>query len=136
MECKRPAVKFLTFSLLAVVFAVGLTFTSYAAKTAPCAAFWLTAEPSAVPAGGIVTLTGSVTNCSAANERLTIYYVITGPCNYNDTYSVGLTLQPGATQTASVSRVVPTCSGNYTVTGAVYSGKTFLTSASTTFAVQ
>ncbi len=94
MECKRPAVKFLTFSLLAVVFAVGLTFTSYAAKTAPCAAFWLTAEPSAVPAGGIVTLTGSVTNCSAANERLTIYYVITGPCNYNDTYSVGLTLQP------------------------------------------
>lgn len=123
-------------SLLALAVMAGLTLSSNAAKTSPCAGFSLAADPTTVAAGGTATLSGSVSNCSGANERLTINYVVAGPCNYYDTYSLTVTLQPGETQSASVSRVVPTCTGNYTVTGSVYSGKTFLTSASVTFTVQ
>lgn len=122
--------------LFTLALTTAVTFTSYAGKTTPCAALSLAADPTTVAPGGTVTLSGSINNCSTATERVTVKYVITGPCNYSDTYSVTVTLQPGETQSTSVSRVVPACAGNYTVTGDVYSGKTFLTSASAMFAVQ
>ena len=107
-----------------------------AQKSAPCATLFLQADPTVVAGGGAETLSGSITNCSQSGERLTISYDITGPCNFDDTYTINVTLKAGETQKASVTRAAPTCPGTYTVTGKVTSGTTFVTSASTSFTVQ
>jgi hypothetical protein len=109
-----------------------------AARTTPSASLSLAVDPSSVSPGGTVTVSGSVINTSGSTEKLTINYVVTGPssCNYSDFYSVNVTLQPGATQSASVSRTAPSCLGTYTITGSVVSGGTTLTTASTSVTVQ
>jgi len=79
---------------------------------------------------------GSITNTSSKAEKVTITYDVVGPCNYRDTYSVKVTLQPGETRTASNSQTAPACAGDYTITATATSGGTVLDIKSTTVTVQ
>ena len=129
--------KAIRFPIFAFVFAVAALVTAYAGqKTAPCATLTLQASPATVPAGGVETLSGSITSCSQAVQRFTISYVIEGPCNYSDSYTVAVNLKPGETQVASVSRTAPLCPGTYTITGTVTVGGTYVTSTFTSYTVQ
>lgn len=124
-------------TLLTLAFALPTAAASQAAaKTSPCANLVIEASPSTVAAGGTETLAGTITSCALSTERLTITYVIQGPCNYSDTYSLSVTLKPNETQTARVTRTAPACSGPYMITATVTSGSTFVTSATTSFTVQ
>lgn len=84
-----------------------------------------------------MTVFGSITNTSSKSQKLTINYDVVGPCNYTDAYSVKITLKPGETRTSSNSYTVPTCPGDYIITGTVTtSGGTVLDVKSVTVTVQ
>jgi hypothetical protein len=109
---------------------------AWAARTTPTATLLLSVDPNPATQGGTVTVSGSVTNTSGSTQKFTINYSVTGPCGYSEFYSVNVTLHAGETQSASVSRTVPSCPGNYTIRGTVLSDGTEITSASTVLTVQ
>jgi len=124
-------------SIFAFVFAVAVFTNAYAGqKSAPCATLTLQAAPATVPPGGVETLSGTIASCSQGTQRFSINYEIEGPCNYYDSYTVGVTLRPGETQVASISRTAPSCLGTYTITGTVTANGVYVTSTSTSFTVQ
>jgi hypothetical protein len=125
----------------AIAFVVGALVAAaltpaWAARTTPTATLLVSVNPNPATQGGTVTVSGSVTNTSSSTQKFTINYSVTGPCGYSEFYSVNVTLSPGQTQSASVSRTVPSCPGDYTVTGTVRSGGTEITTASTGLTVQ
>jgi hypothetical protein len=81
-------------------------------------------------------VTGSINNCSSANEKVKVKYEAMGPCGYADMGAYSLTLKPGETRTASLSYTVPACPGDYTLTATAMSGSTVLATSSTTLTVQ
>lgn len=129
---------FATVVVAAVIFSLsaGTLAAQSGNQSAPTATFTLSVNPNIVPPGGTTMITGTIQNTSSDLERLTISYEIQGPCGFYQVAKVGVTLKPGETRTASVSYTVPSCTGTYTVNGTVTSGKTFVTSATTTFTVQ
>ena len=124
-------------SLLAVVLAGFALGTSNAGqKATPCATLALQTAPATVSPGGVETLSGSITNSSESGQRFTITYVIDGPCNYSDIYTLGVSLKRGETRADSVSQTAPLCPGTYTVTATVTAGGTYVTSAPASYTVQ
>lgn len=111
-------------------------FAMQTAQSTPSATFTISANPNIVAPGGQIMVTGTIQNTSSDVERLTITYEVYGPCGYTQLAKVGVTLKAGETRTASVSYTVPTCPGTYTIEATVTSGKSVVTTASTTFTVQ
>jgi hypothetical protein len=136
MQIKSSWINRLALTMLVLVTAAHAP--AGAARTTPSATFSLSVDPISVSPGGTVTVSGSVTNTSSSTEKLTIHYVVSGPesCSYSESEAVNVTLRPGETQSANVSRTAPSCVGTYTITGAVQAGGTVLTSASTSFTVE
>jgi hypothetical protein len=113
-----------------------LSLAAVAQTTGPSAQLSLGVTPTATSAGSTVTVFGSITNTSSKAEKVTITYNVVGPCNYTDTYSVKVTLQPGETRTASNSQTAPACPGDYIITATATSGGTVLDTESATVTVQ
>lgn len=128
----RFSIKWLAaFAVLSLLSVVALAQTS-----GPSAQFSLGVTPTVTSAGSTVTVFGSITNTSSKSEKVTINYDVVGPCNYSDTYTVKVTLRPGETRTASTSQTVPSCAGDYVITGTATSGGTVLDVKSVTVTVQ
>lgn len=128
-----------SFKWLVVLAAVSLLSVGTLAQTtatSPSAQLSLGVTPTTVPAGGTVTVFGSITNTSSKSEKVTVNYDVVGPCNYTDTYSVKVTLRDGETRTASTSYTVPACAGDYTITATAISGNAVLDIKSATFTAQ
>jgi hypothetical protein len=125
------------FKWLAALAALSLlSVAALAQTTEPAAQMSLGVTPTAVSAGGTVTVFGSITNTSSKAEKVTISFNVIGPCNYADAYSYKVTLQAGETRTASNSYTAPACTGDYTITATATSGGVVLDTKSVTVTVQ
>jgi hypothetical protein len=113
-----------------------LAVTVAVSAAAPCAKLTVAVNPTIAQPGQTVVVTGSINNCSAATEKVTVTYSASGPCGFSEMGSVKLTLKPGETRTSSMSYTAPTCAGDYTITGTANSGGADIDTASTVLTVQ
>lgn len=109
---------------------------SASANPNPCATLNFGVASSTVSPGGTVTVSGSIASCSTQTEKVNVTYVVTGPNNFSDTYSLKFMLACGQTRTDSVSTAAPTAAGTYTITATVTSGGAALDQKSASFKVQ
>ena len=126
-----------SFKWLAAFAALSLlSVAALAQTTGPTAQTSLGVTPTTVSAGGTVTVFGSITNTSSKPEKVTVNYDVVGPCNYRDSYTVKITLQPGETRTSTNTYTAPACAGDYLITGTAISGGNVLDTKSVTVTVQ
>jgi len=132
----RHSLKIIATIALAITVLLGVAGTSQSAT--PCADVTVSIIPDSISPGGVVTVAGSVLNCSGAKERVDIQYGISGPCGVADMGTVRFLLKARETRSSSLSYTVPAsaCAGTYTITVSAYVGGTLLDTASATLTVQ
>jgi hypothetical protein len=126
-------------SLLIAVLILAFSSAALATNSAPCGQLTVNvtpAPPATVAPGGPVTLSGSLTSCSAAPEKITVSYLITGPNNYSDSYTTRYSLPANGTRTDSVTVAAPAASGTYVIDVTATSNGTVLATTSLNVIVQ
>jgi len=117
------------------VFSVAVA-PAFSAK--PCATMSIKVEPGAVPPGSAATATGSIKNCSSADEDMLLKYAATGPCDFSFAGTVKMDVPAGQTKSTSMPFIVPptACPGIYKLTVSAYLNKVKIATTSASLKVQ
>jgi uncharacterized membrane protein len=114
----------LACSLTALAFSAALS-ANPAPSARPCATITIKVEPATVSPGSQAVASGSIKNCSTAEEDMLLKYSATGPCDFSFSGTVKMDVPAGQTKTNTMPFIVPpgACAGTYKLTVSAYLDK-------------
>jgi hypothetical protein len=127
------------FPIRAAVAGIAMMLLSVPGLSAkPCASMTIKVEPATLSPGTQAFATGSIKNCSAAEEDMLLKYQASGPCDFSFAGTVKADVAAGETKTTTMPFIVPpnACPGTYKLTVSAYLDKVRLATTSASVTVQ
>ncbi|HEY6333940.1 MAG TPA: hypothetical protein VI756_31780 [Blastocatellia bacterium] len=135
-RASAPTNRFVVKAALVSAAMLVLVIPGFSGK--PCASMTIKVEPATLSPGTQAFATGSIKNCSAAQESMLLKYQATGPCDFSFAGTVKADVAAGETKTTTMPFIVPpnACPGTYKLTVSAYLDKVRLATTSASVTVQ